>query len=59
MDSHLNYIQVHQVHDNHAEGSANNLAVGKDFVVNTSGLTDDCTFEISFTEAYFEKHREN
>lgn len=56
MNSHLQYFDVL-----HAEDNLGNLARGadKDFVVKTSGLTDDCTFEISFTDAYYKKNREN
>lgn len=54
MDSHLKYIGIYHVEDNLA-----NLSDTTDFVVKTSGFTDDCTFEISFTEAYYAKNREN
>lgn len=54
MNSHLKYGGILQVHDN-----LNNLVAGTDFVEKTSGLTDDCTFELSFTEAYSKKNREN
>ena len=57
MDSHLKYVDILQAHDNNSV----NLRRGndKDFVVKASELTDDCTFEISFTEAYYEKNRKN
>lgn len=57
MDSHLEYPgSIYHVEDNLA-----NLSDTTDFVVKTKtdGLTDGCTFEISFTEAYFKKNREN
>lgn len=54
MDSHLKYTSIYHVEDNLA-----NLSDTTDFVVKTDGLTDGCTFEISFTEAYFKKNREN
>lgn len=56
MDSHLEYTSIYQVEDN-----LDNLRDTTDFVVKTKtdGLTDGCTFEISFTEAYYKKNREN
>lgn len=56
MDSHLEYTSIYHVEDNLA-----NLSDTTDFVVKTKtdGLTDGCTFEISFTEAYYKKNREN
>ena len=55
MDSHLQYGDILQAHDN-----LGNLVRTTDFVVKTSeGLTDGCTFEISFTDAYYAKNREN
>lgn len=56
MDSHLEYTSIYHVEDN-----LDNLRDTTDFVVKTKtdGLTDGCTFEISFTEAYFKKNREN
>lgn len=54
MDSHLEYISIYHVEDNLAT-----LSDTTDFVVKTDGLTDGCTFEISFTEAYYKKNREN
>lgn len=54
MDSHLEYTSIYHVEDNLA-----NLSDTTDFVVKTDGLTDGCTFEISFTEAYYKKNREN
>lgn len=53
MDSHLQYGDILQVHDN-----LDNLARTTDFVVKTSGYTDGCTFEISFTDEYYAKNRE-
>lgn len=52
MDSHLTYGGILQVHDN-----LHNLADTTDFIVK-SELTDGCTFEISFTDAYYAKNRE-
>ena len=58
MDSHLQYGDILQAHDN-----LGNLVRTTDFVVKTSNktskLTDGCTFEISFTDAYYAKNREN
>lgn len=54
MNSHLKYASIYHVEDNLA-----NLSDTTDFVVKTSGFTDDCTFEISFTDAYYKKNREN
>lgn len=53
MDSHLQYGCILQVHDN-----LHNLADTTDFVVKTIG-TDGREFEISFTDAYYAKNREN
>ncbi len=53
MDSHLTYGGILQVHDN-----LHNLADTTDFIVK-SELTDGCTFEISFTDAYYAKNRED
>ena len=53
MDSHLTYGGILQVHDN-----LHNLVDTTDFIVK-SELTDGCTFEISFTDAYYAKNREN
>ena len=54
MDSHLQYGGILHIEDN-----LSTLADTTDFVVKTSGLTDGCTFEISFTDAYYAKNREN
>lgn len=56
MDSHLEYTSIYHVEDN-----LDNLRDTTDFVVKTKtdGLTDGCTFEISFTEAYYKNNREN
>lgn len=53
MDPHLQYGCILQVHDN-----LHNLADTTDFVVKTIG-TDGREFEISFTDAYYAKNREN
>lgn len=53
MDPHLQYGDILQVHDN-----LGNLARTTDFVVKTIG-TDGREFEISFTDAYYAKNREN
>lgn len=53
MDPHLQYGGILQVHDN-----LHNLADTTDFVVKTIG-TDGREFEISFTDAYYAKNREN
>lgn len=53
MDPHLQYGGILQVHDN-----TGNLVDTTDFVVKTIG-TDGREFEISFTDAYYAKSREN
>lgn len=53
MDPHFQYGDILQVHDN-----LDNLARTTDFVVKTIG-TDGREFEISFTDAYYAKNREN
>jgi fimbrial isopeptide formation D2 family protein/LPXTG-motif cell wall-anchored protein len=56
MDSHLRYDCILQIHDN----NDNNIAAGTGYVVKTTGLTDaDCTFELSFTEAFYANNRDN
>ena len=54
MNVHLAYQCIMDVHDN-----LTSLVDTTDFVVKKDGLTDGCTFEISFTEAYYAKNREN
>lgn len=55
MDSHLNYDSILQVHDNNDK----NITVS-DYVVKTTGLTDaDCTFELSFTDAFYANNRDD
>lgn len=54
MDVHLAYQCIMDVHDN-----LSSLVGTTDFVVKTDGLTDGCTFELSFTEAYYKKNRES
>lgn len=54
MDSHLQYGCILHIEDN-----LSTLADTTDYVVKTNELTDDCTFEISFTEAYYKKNRDN
>lgn len=54
MDVHLAYQCIMDVHDN-----LSSLVDTTDFVVKTDGLTDGCTFELSFTEAYYKKNRES
>lgn len=56
MDSHLRYDCILQIHDN----NDNNIAADTGYVVKTNGLTDaDCTFELSFTEAFYANNRDN
>lgn len=56
MDSHLRYDCILQIHDN----NDNNIAADTGYVVKTTGLTDaDCTFELSFTEAFYANNRDN
>lgn len=54
MDVHLAYQCIMDVHDN-----LSSLVDTTDFVVKTDGLTDGCTFVLSFTEAYYKKNRES
>lgn len=56
MDSHLRYDCILQIYDN----NDNNIAADTGYVVKTTGLTDaDCTFELSFTEAFYANNRDN
>ena len=56
MDSHLHYDCILQIHDN----NDTNIAADTGYVVKTTGLTDaDCTFELSFTEAFYANNRDN
>lgn len=56
MDSHLRYDCILRIHDN----NDNNIAADTGYVVKTTGLTDaDCTFELSFTEAFYANNRDN
>lgn len=56
MDSHLRYDCILQIHDN----NDNNIVADTGYVVKTTGLTDaDCTFELSFTEAFYANNRDN
>lgn len=56
MDSHLRYDCILQIHDN----NDNNIAADTGYVVKTTGLTDaDCTFELSFAEAFYANNRDN
>lgn len=56
MDSHLKYDYICQIHDNNDKNYVDNT----DFVVKTTGLTDaDCTFELSFTEAFYTNNRDD
>lgn len=56
MDSHLRYDSILQIHDNNDK----NIVAGTDYVVKTTGLTDaDCTFELSFTDAFYANNRDD
>lgn len=56
MDSHLRYDCILQIHDNNDD----NIVADTGYVVKTTGLTDaDCTFELSFTEAFYANNRDN
>lgn len=56
MDSHLNYNSILQVHDNNDK----NLTVSDYVVKTTTGLTHaDCTFEFSFTDAFYANNRDD
>ena len=55
MDSHLRYDSILQIHDNNDKN-----IVATDYVVKTTGLTDaDCTFELSFTDAFYANNRDD
>ena len=55
MDSHLRYDSILQIHDNNDKNIA-----ATDYVVKTTGLTDaDCTFELSFTDAFYANNRDD
>lgn len=55
MDSHLNYDSILQVHDNNDKN-----ITASDYVVKTTGLVDtDCTFELSFTDAFYANNRDD
>ena len=54
MDFHLQYGSILHIEDN-----LSTLADTTDYIVKTNELTDGCTFEISFTEAYYKKNRDN
>ena len=54
MDSHLRYDDIWMIHDNNNK----NYARKTDFVVNTTNLADaDCTFELSFTDAFYTNNK--
>lgn len=56
MDSHLRYDSILQIHDNNNK----NIVVGTDYVVKTTDLVDiDCTFELSFTDAFYTSKKED
>lgn len=56
MDSHLRYDCILQIHDN----NNNNIAAGTGYVVKTTDLVDtDCTFELSFTEAFYANNKDD
>lgn len=55
MDSHLRYDSILQIHDNNDKN-----IVATDYVVKTTGLTNaDCTFELSFTDAFYANNRDD
>lgn len=55
MDSHLRYDSILQVHDNNDKN-----ITASDYVVKTTGLVDtDCTFELSFTDAFYANNRDD
>ena len=49
MDSHLKFDSVTSI-----TAGSTTLTAGKDYTVVTSGLTDDCTFHIVFTQTYLD-----
>lgn len=56
MDSHLSYDSILQIHDNNNK----NIVAGTDYVVKTTDLGDaDCTFELSFTDAFYTNNKED
>lgn len=56
MDSHLSYDSILQIHDNNNK----NIVAGNDYVVKTTDLVDaDCTFELSFTDAFYTNNKED
>lgn len=56
MDSHLSYDSILQIHDNNNK----NIVAGTDYVVKTTDLVDaDCTFELSFTDAFYTNNKED
>lgn len=56
MDSHLKYDSICQIHDNNNK----NYSVNTDYVVKTTDLVDsDCTFELSFTDAFYANNKDD
>lgn len=56
MDSHLRYDDIWMIHDNNNKNYVRNT----DFVVNTTNLADaDCTFELSFTDAFYTNNKDD
>ena len=56
MDSHLRYDDIVLFHDNNNKDYVRNT----DFVVNTTNLADDdCTFELSFTDAFYTNNKDD
>lgn len=57
MDSHLKYDSICQIHDNN---NNKNYSVNTDYVVKTTDLVDaDCTFELSFTDAFYANNKDD
>ena len=61
MNSHLEFIGIHGVYDNANEVDSsvksNGYAINADFVVQNS-LSDGCTFELTFTDAFYNKAKD-
>lgn len=56
MDSHLKYDSICQIHDNNNK----NYSVNTDYVVKTTDLVDaNCTFELSFTDAFYANNKDD
>lgn len=61
MDSYLEFTGIHGVYDNanevNSNEKSNGYAINTDFVVK-NGLSDGCTFELTFTDAFYNKAKD-